>query len=178
MTIVPTLRATGRGRRPGPFLLVVLALTVGGCSSSTSTSGSTGGRASITAVAAEDVWGSILRQLAGDRAKVTSIIGDANVDPHSYDATSSDGVKLAEAKLVVVNGVGYDAWADKLLAANPATGRIVLNVGNLVGAREGDNPHRWYSPPDVAKVVDEVTADLKKADPGNAASFDQRRAQL
>ena len=96
MTIVPTLRATGRGRRPGAFLLVVLALTVGGCSSSTSTSGSTGGRASITAVAAEDVWGSILRQLAGDRAKVTSIIGDANVDPHSYDATSSDGVKWVE----------------------------------------------------------------------------------
>jgi zinc/manganese transport system substrate-binding protein len=178
MTIVPTLRAAGRGRRPGAFLLVVLALAVGGCSSSTSTSGSTGGRATITAVAAEDFWGSILRQLAGDSAKVTSIIGDPNVDPHSYDATSSDGVKLAEAKLVVVNGVGYDAWADKLLAANPAAGRIVLNVGNLVGAREGDNPHRWYSPPDVAKVVDEMTADLKKADPGNAASFDQRRAQL
>ena len=130
------------------------------------------------AVAAEDFWGSLLRQLGGEKASVTSIISDPNVDPHDYEPKSSDGVRLAKARLVVVNGVGYDAWADKLLAANPALGRVVVNVGDLVGAKNGDNPHRWYSPPDVVKVIDAMTAALKRVDAAHAAYFDQQHDQL
>jgi zinc/manganese transport system substrate-binding protein len=130
------------------------------------------------AVAAEDFWGSLLRQLGGDKASVTSIISDPNVDPHDYEPKSSDGVELAKAGLVVVNGVGYDTWVDKLLAANPVPGRVVVDVGDLVGAKNGDNPHRWYSPPDVVKAIDAMTAALKRVDGPDAAYFDQQHAQL
>jgi zinc/manganese transport system substrate-binding protein len=159
-------------------LVVLVALAAGACSSSSAPGSTATNGKGVVAVAAEDFWGSLLRQLGGDKASVTSIIGDPNVDPHSYEASASDGVKLARAKLVVVNGVGYDAWADKLLRANPSPGRIVLNVGELVGAKEGENPHRWYSPPNVRQVIDEMTADLKTADPANAAYFDQQHQQL
>ena len=47
---------------------------------------------------------------------------------------------------MIVNGVGYDPWAPKLLAANPAAGRQVLTVGDLLGLKEGDNPHRVVQP--------------------------------
>ena len=74
-------------------------------------------------VAAENFWGSIAAQLGGDRATVDSIITNPNQDPHSYEPTASDARRLATAQLVIVNGVGYDPWAPKLLSANPASGR-------------------------------------------------------
>jgi zinc/manganese transport system substrate-binding protein len=163
-------------------LAVLLALAGGACTSSTSGSSpslpASGHERRVVAVAAEDIWGSLLRQLGGSKASITSIISDPNVDPHSYEPTSSDGVKLATAKLAVVNGLGYDAWAAKLLSANPVPGRVVLDVGRVVGAKDGDNPHRWYAPEDVAKVIDEMAADLKLADPADAAYFDEQRHQL
>ena len=63
-----------------------------------------------------------------------------------------------------------------LLAAQPASGRKVLTVGDLVGVKEGGNPHRWYSPPDVMKVVDQITSDYKALDTGDASYFDRQRS--
>jgi zinc/manganese transport system substrate-binding protein len=131
--------------------------------------------AKVKVVAAEDFWGSIARQLGGDRADVTSIIADPETDPHDYEATSQDGAALATAQVVIVNGIGYDGWADKLLAANPASNRKVVRVGDVVGVKEGGNPHQWYSPKTVNAVVDAVTAALKQADPTDAAFFDAQR---
>src|SRR4029077_10795194 len=89
--------------------------------------------APIQVVAAENFWGSIAAQLGGDRVHVTSVITNPATDPHAYEPTAVDARTLAGAQLAIVNGIGYDPWADKLLAANPVHGRIVLNVGDLVG---------------------------------------------
>ena len=78
-------------------------------------------------VAAENFWGSIATQLAGDKLKVASIITNPNTDPHSYEATPEDAKTFARAQFVIVNGAGYDAWADKLLEANPVPARNLLN---------------------------------------------------
>jgi len=128
----------------------------------------------LRVVAAENFWGSIAAQLGGNRVKVTSIITNPDTDPHDYEATPADARTMATAHYAIVNGIGYDPWAPKLLAANPANGRVVLNVGDLVGVKEGGNPHRWYSPRDVFKVIDQITADYKKLDPAGAAYFDTR----
>jgi zinc/manganese transport system substrate-binding protein len=132
----------------------------------------------ITVVAAENFWGSLAAQLGGAHAKVTSIINSPDADPHDYESTTADGRTVAAAKLVIVNGVGYDAWARKLVDANPAPGRTVLTVGDLVGAKDGDNPHRWYNPDDVRRVVDQITADYKKLDPADAAFFDSQHTTV
>lgn len=131
--------------------------------------------ASINVVAAENSWGSIVRQLAGSHATVTSIITNPTTDPHSYEAKPSDSRALASAKYVVVNGLGYDPWARKALHANPSSGRKVLVVGELLGLKEGDNPHRWYSPDSVQTFIDRVTRDLQQLDSKDAAYFDARR---
>ena len=75
---------------------------------------------------------------------------------------------------MIVNGVGYDPWAPKLLAANPSAGRRVLTVGDLFGLKEGDNPHRWYSPADVDAVASAITAALTRLDPHDTAYFATR----
>ncbi|MFC5666030.1 metal ABC transporter solute-binding protein, Zn/Mn family [Kitasatospora misakiensis] len=130
----------------------------------------------VQVAAAESFWGSIAGQLGGEHVKVTSIISNPDADPHDYEPTAADGRTVAGARYVITNGAGYDAWSDKLIAANPATGRGALKVGDLVGVKEGGNPHQWYSPESVHKVIEQITADLKKLDPADAAYFDQQKA--
>ncbi|QMU79750.1 zinc ABC transporter solute-binding protein [Streptacidiphilus sp. PB12-B1b] len=135
-----------------------------------------GGGGVVRVVAAENFWGSIAAQLGGAHARVTSIISNPDTDPHAYEPTTADARTLTTAQLAIVNGVGYDGWADKLLATNADSGRTELNVGDLVGVRPGGNPHRWYSPDDVRQVIARITADYKRIDPADASYFDQRRS--
>ncbi|WP_019073864.1 metal ABC transporter solute-binding protein, Zn/Mn family [Streptomyces hokutonensis] len=157
---------------------VVLAVT-SGCStasSDTADAGSTTTGKTIKVVAAENFWGSIATQLGGTHVQVKSIIDNPNADPHDYEPTAADGRLVAGAQYTIVNGIGYDAWADKLLSANPESGRTDLKVGDLVGIKPGGNPHRWYSPDNVHQVIEKITADYKKMDPADAAYFDARKA--
>ncbi len=125
----------------------------------------------VRVVAAENFWGSIASQLAGSRASVTSIIVNPDTDPHDYEPTASDARTLAGATFVIVNGIGYDGWASKLLAANPVSGRVTLDVGDLLGLHDGDNPHQWYSPASVTRVVHAIATAYEKLDPGDRAYF-------
>jgi zinc/manganese transport system substrate-binding protein len=152
--------------------MVVLAA----CGSASGAPGTNGGsNRVVVVVAAENFWGSIATQLGGAHAQVVSIITNPDTDPHSYESTPQDARTVAQAQYVIVNGAGYDPWAPKLLAANPASGRTVLTIADLAGRKAGDNPHMWYSPSIVLKVVDRITADLKAVDGADASYFDQRR---
>jgi zinc/manganese transport system substrate-binding protein len=135
-----------------------------------------GGRSHVNIVAGENFWGSIAGQLGGDRVSVTSVMTDPNADPHEYESNSADARAFAQADYVILNGAGYDSWGQKLLDANPVDGRKVLTVASLLGKSNGDNPHFWYDPASVEKVSDQITADLKSLDPGDASYFTQRRS--
>jgi zinc/manganese transport system substrate-binding protein len=136
----------------------------------------TAGRAGIRVVAAENFWGSIAAGSGGDKVTETSIISNPDTDPHAYEATPADARAIAGAQVFIQNGIGYDAaWAPKLVAANPAKGRVVLTVGDVLGLKAGDNPHQWYSHESVYRVIDAITAAYKAADPVDAAYFDARR---
>lgn len=158
------------------FAFAVAALLAGGCGGGGSNSSIASGK--LRVVAAENFWGSLAQQLGGNRVLVTSIITNPATDPHAYEPTSADARTMADSQLAIVNGVGYDRWAPKLLDANPASGRIVLTVGTLLGLKEGDNPHQWYSPGSVQRVIDQITADYKKLDPKGAAYFDRGRTTV
>jgi zinc/manganese transport system substrate-binding protein len=134
------------------------------------------GSGKVEVVAAENFWGSIATQVGGDRAHVTSVIANPDTDPHDYEPTPADAKLIAGAKYVIVNGAGYDAWAPKLLAANPVAGRVVLTISDFIGVKEGDNPHMWYSPTYVSRVVDKIASDLAAIDSGSGSYFEQQRA--
>jgi zinc/manganese transport system substrate-binding protein len=156
-------------------LLVCCAVLLTACGAAGSAGGSSG---KLQVVAAENFWGSIATQLGGSRVAVQSIIVNPSTDPHSYEPTASDGIALAKSQMAIVNGVGYDAWASKLIAANPSSVRKVLNVGGLLGLAEGDNPHQWYSPSSVRRVIERIVADYKQLDPKDSAYFDQQRTRF
>ena len=172
--LIRPVRRLTTARRLAALVGTVLALTACG---TTAPVGSTGS-GKVEVVAAENFWGSIALQVGGDRAHVTSLIANPATDPHDYEATPGDARLLAVAQYVIVNGAGYDAWAPKLLDANPAAGRRVLSIGDLFGKKEGDNPHMWYSPSLVDKVVDRIASDLGKLDSAHAAYFQQQAAQF
>ncbi len=152
-----------------------LAVSLPGCGGIASSSAATG---AVRVVAAENFWGSISSQLAGDRASVQSIITNPAEDPHSYEPTPADARALATAKLVIANGIGYDPWVQRLLAANPTSGRTVLSVGTLLRLHEGANPHRWYDPANVEAVANAITVDLQKLDPKGSAYYAGRLKQF
>jgi len=129
-------------------------------------------------VAAENFWGSIAKQIAGDKADVQSIITNPAQDPHSYEPTANDARAMAMSQLAIVNGVGYDPWAPKLLDANPDGARIVVTVGSLFGLHVGENPHRWYDPAEVEVVANTIATDLEKLEPSEAAYFERQLNQF
>lgn len=133
----------------------------------------TSGGQVIQVVSAENFWGSIAAQVGGAHVRVTSIISDPNADPHSYEPTAQNARAFAEAGYVIINGAGYDPWTDRLLQANPVSGRRVLNIGDFLGKRAGDNPHLWYNPEYVTRVVNKIRDDLKAISSANAAALDQ-----
>lgn len=155
------------------LLLIFLLSNCGGAGNVTSTSVSSG--KTLQVVAGENFWGSIATQLGGIHATVTSIVSDPNADPHEYESSASDARLFAQANYVILNGVGYDTWAQKLLTANPVSGRKVFTAGDLVGKKEGDNPHLWYNPLFVEAVANQMTKDYQSLDPADAAYFTQQR---
>jgi zinc/manganese transport system substrate-binding protein len=155
------------------LLLVLAAACLAGCDKS-APGGGAGADGRVQVVAAENFWGSIAAQLGGERVSVRSIIINPNTDPHSYEPSAGDARTMAEAKLAIVNGIGYDNWAPRLLAASPVSGRVVLNVGDLLGLKAGDNPHQWYSPASVQRVIAQIVADYDRLAPQGAGYFAQR----
>jgi zinc/manganese transport system substrate-binding protein len=160
--------------------LAALALGAGACTTSVTgdaTAGPGGSRV-IDVVAAENFWGSLVGQLGGSRVRVLSILSDPNADPHDHESSALDARAVAAARYVVQNGVGYDDWMTKLLAANPEPGRRIYDIGATLGKHPGDNPHLWYSPAYVAIACDHIEADLKALDPADAGYFTARRAAV
>ncbi|TME47036.1 MAG: ABC transporter substrate-binding protein [Chloroflexi bacterium] len=167
-------------QRRWPTLLLAPAtagwLAVTACGQTAAT-GAVSGHA-IQVVAGENFWGSIAAQLGGSHVSVTSIVTDPNADPHEYASNTNDARAFANADYVVLNGAGYDDWAQKLLDANPSSSRTVRTVATVLGKRPGDNPHFWYSPAFVLRVVDQITADFERIDPSDATAFASLRSSF
>jgi zinc/manganese transport system substrate-binding protein len=175
-------------RPPIPTLAVLGLLALGGGACGTETGSGPAASAPSVTVAGEpcpvapipvvvsvDQWGDIVKQLGGRCTEVTTIIENSSVDPHDYEPTVADIAKFSGAELVVVNGADYDPWADnaaKAVSPSPA----VVNGGEVVGVKQGDNPHLWYSPDFVTQISTAITAELSTLQPTAAPYFTARAA--
>ena len=122
-------------------------------------------------VAAENFWGDIAGQLGGSAVSVTSLITNPNADPHLFETDATDAAKLAQARVVIENGAGYDGWMSSLLGADSGHPTVVNAAHVLHIAGSDPNPHLWYDIPEVPKVAAAISAALTKADPKDAATF-------
>ncbi len=125
--------------------------------------------ANVSIVAAENFYGGLAQQIAGNSAQVISILSNPNQDPHEFTTDAATAFAVAKADIVIYNGLGYDDWMNKLLGVQGKPGRIVIRVADLIGAKAGDNPHIWYDPRAMPALAAKLAQILKQ--PENLATF-------
>jgi zinc/manganese transport system substrate-binding protein len=128
----------------------------------------------IKVVAAENVYGDIARQIGGSDVTVTSILSNPNQDPHEFEASASTARAIADARLVIYNGVGYDPWAVKLLSASKSASREVIEVAKLARKKAGDNPHLWYDVATISALGSTLAIKMTQLDAEHRSGYTER----
>jgi zinc/manganese transport system substrate-binding protein len=132
----------------------------------------------LPVVASFSILGDLVRAVGGHRVDVTTIVG-ANGDAHVYQPSPQDGRRLAAAKLVFVNGLGFEGWIDRLVAASRTKARVVV-VSRAVTPRkdgEGVDPHAWQDVANVKIYIANIRDALVDADPEEAQFYKSNAAQ-
>ena len=156
---------------------VVLAIVALGACGPTASPSPSGSEAPIAVLGAENFYADLLTQIGGSRVTASSILNDPSADPHEYEANPATAKLVADSKIVIVNGIGYDDFMDKLLGASTKSDRVVINVQDLLGVKDDVNVHVWYDPATMPKVAEAATAALAKLDPQNAAYFSAQKTK-
>ncbi|HUH91813.1 MAG TPA: zinc ABC transporter substrate-binding protein [Casimicrobiaceae bacterium] len=125
----------------------------------------------VASIAAESVYGDIIRQIGGGNVAVTSVMASMDQDPHEFEPTPAVARAVAHARLVVYNGAGYDAWMERLLSAAPSRGRETIDVAKLAGRHPGDNPHLWYDVAAISALATALAAKLSAIDPAHEQAY-------
>lgn len=125
----------------------------------------------VEIVTAESAWGDIAKQIGGDKVIVRSVISNPNQDPHSYETTTADSRNINETTVVVENGAGYDPFMDQILSST-TSGKQIINISNLAGIQEGDNPHLWYDLNTVKLYAKTLNDKLDNIDSTNSSYYD------
>lgn len=157
--------------------LAVGAFGLSGCGSTRDSA--RGGPPAV--VASTDVWGSVAQAVAGDDARVSSIVTSGSADPHSYEASPSDAAAIADASIVVYNGGGYDPWVDAVLDNHrdvPAVNAYSLLDAAAVGEPQPANEHVFYDLGTAKAVANDLAAKLATADPGKADGYRSRAEEF
>ncbi len=138
------------------------------------------------------------KEITGETADVYNLT-PAGVEPHDYELTTQDRVKIGESDLLVINGAGFEPWAAKLLGAGGVPAAKIVNAGQelaiAAAPEEGDghthgessdheaenlatDPHVWLSPVLAKQVVAKIKSALSAADPKNAGLYAEREEAL
>jgi zinc/manganese transport system substrate-binding protein len=128
----------------------------------------------IAVLGTENFYADLLAEIGGERVAATSLLNDPNADPHAYESSAQAAKTVADARLVIVNGVGYDDFMRKLLGASPDASRVVISVQSLLGAGNDVNAHLWYDPGTMPRVAAAASAALATLDPANGPYFAAR----
>lgn len=129
----------------------------------------------IPVVGTENFYADLLAQIGGSHVSVSSILNDPSADPHEYESSARTAKLVADAKIVIVNGIGYDDFMAKLLGAAHRPDRVVIRVQDVLKKSDDDNAHVWYDPRTMPAVAEAAAAALATLDPANAGDYASRK---
>lgn len=126
----------------------------------------------LNVVASFSILGDFVRNVGGDRVNVTTLVGP-NSDVHVYSPTPADAKKVADAKLVFVNGLGLEGWLPRLVQSSGSKATIVTASTHITPHRLGSSadPHAWQSVVNVRTYINNIRAALSAAAPADAEVF-------
>jgi zinc/manganese transport system substrate-binding protein len=154
----------------------------------------------IKVVATFSILGDMVKRIGGDHVHLTTLVGP-NGDTHVYQPTPTAAKAMSEANVLIVNGLGFEGWLDRLVEASDFDGkRVIATLGiKAIAHEEGDDhdkqhaedkhedghaghdhgtfdPHAWQSVANAAIYVNNITASLSQVAPDKASTFYQNRA--
>ncbi len=133
----------------------------------------------VKVVAAENFYGDMASQIGGANVAVTSILSNPDDDPHLFEASPATAKALSDAKIVIVNGVDYDPWMEKLLGAQQSAPAARKSwSARWSAARPATIPHLWYDPAYMKAAAKALVADLIAVDPAHKADYEQGEAKF
>jgi zinc/manganese transport system substrate-binding protein len=126
----------------------------------------------LNVVASFSIIGDFVRNVGGDRISVTTLVGP-NGDVHVYTPAPADAKKIADAKLLVVNGLGLEGWLPRLVQSSGSKAVIVTATDGIKPLRidQAADPHAWQSVVNARIYVGNIRDALVAADPADAAGF-------
>lgn len=151
-------------------------------------------------VASFTILADLVAAVGGERIELVTLVG-ADKDAHTYQPTTGDSRTVAGAQVLVSNGMGFEAWADRLAGAAPFKGRRIVATagvprerhiaghhhghGHGHGKPAGADPHMWQDVALARRYVAAIAQGLAEADPAGAegyrqraTAYDQRLAEL
>jgi zinc/manganese transport system substrate-binding protein len=123
------------------------------------------------------ILGDLVKSVGGERVAVSTLVGP-NGDAHVYQPTPSDAKTLADAKLVFVNGLGFEGWLNRLVKASGTKApTIVATKGVKPRKMEEDghtetDPHAWQSVANAKIYVSNIRDALVAADPAGKGTYE------
>ena len=135
----------------------------------------------LPVIASFSVLGDMVRQVAGEDAQVTDLVGPDG-DAHVYQPSPADVRRLAAARVFVVNGLHLEGWIDRLVAAAGFGGKVAVASEGVTPLEIVENgttvpdPHAWQDLADGRIYVRNIAAALAAADPAHAEDYRRRAA--
>ncbi len=126
----------------------------------------------VSVVASFSILGDFVRNVGGDHVNVTTLVGPDG-DVHVYTPAPADARKVAEAKLLIVNGLGLEGWLPRLLQSSGSKAPIVIATYGIAPLKAGSDadPHAWQSVANAKIYVANISDALAAADPAGAEAF-------
>jgi zinc/manganese transport system substrate-binding protein len=141
----------------------------------------------LPVVTSFSILADLVKVIGGSHVEVTSLVGP-NADAHVFDPTPADAKRLADAKLVVINGLGFEGWMDRLIKSSGYRGSVTVASRGVKTIQEAAghghqhghshshaaDPHAWQNPLNVKQYVQNIRLALAAAKPAAAQEFEQR----
>lgn len=126
----------------------------------------------LKVVATFSILGDFVHNIAGDQINLTTLVGP-NSDTHDFEPNPSDNILLAQADVIVENGLGLETWLDNLYTSSRSTAlRVVASTGvNIHHSPAGADPHIWQDPQRAIQMVKTIATGLSAADPSHADTY-------
>lgn len=157
------------------LLFVVMALLAAVLAGACGDGGAGDGRLKVVATTTQ--IGALTREVAGDRVSLTVLLRPG-VDAHTFDPDPGDVRRIADAGLILRNGVGLDNFLDDVIGGSAQEEVVTVTEGITLqqgaGGEGGDDPHVWHDPENAKQMTFNIAEALSEADPANASYYDER----
>ena len=126
----------------------------------------------VNVVTSFSILGDFVKNVGGERVNVTTLVG-SNSDVHVYTPAPADAKKIADAKLLVINGLGLEGWLPRLVQSSGSKAPIIIATKNVAPLKLGSDadPHAWQSVANAKIYVTNIRDALGAADPADAETF-------